>query len=1744
LFGPFFGNLDDDGERLTLENDAYELDESRGEWDGGDFDDWDRPGYPGCVLQTLRYWNRDPWPAQAAGTGHSLSLKDPCRPVADPENWAPSIALGGSPGEPNGFETGYTETPILPQGEVWKYFRGLSAPSDPITAWLQLDFDDGLVNGWLEGQAGFGYGNNVANTVLDMRNLYISVYTRKVFQVADVDEIESLILKIYYDDGFVAYLNGQEVTRANMDGDPPAFDAKSSRSHEGWEEFDLTKSKGLLVPGANILAIQTHNATISSTDFTIDAYLVNRSTIGGAGGMGPVVFNEIAPDNPLTAPEEDAFIEFYNRTGAAIDLSGYWLSDAGTMLRLWELPAGSLVPARGFLTLRRSALPDAFALFENLERFGWFGLDPDENLYDEVSLFLTVPDGSRVAAAATVAAHFPPGGHRPAGMEPTHAYGRFPDGKGPWFEVSGRTPDAANDVDTVTDLVINEIMYHPFQMEDPFSPIDEETNPRGEDFEYLELYNRGGAPIPLAGMHFVDGIEYAFPDAAVLDPGAYLVVARNPARIREEYGLADVHGPYVSYDPNDVATGLSNDGERIALADARGNIVDEVTYYDSDPWDKWADGLGSSLELIDPRSDNGPATAWKASDESGKSQWVEISYQGRPAGGDSEFHMYLLGKGEMLIDDIQMLYQGTNYIRNGTFNTNTTTWVIEGTHRESHWTSEDATQGPCLKIVAVGRGDSRHNRIETDTSPTLVTSRTYEIKYKARWLRGLNWFLTRTYMQGAAKSHAIPVPPRLGTPGARNSMYRANQGPVMDRLQQSPILPGTGAEVNVTVRASDADGVETVRLLHRDDAASVWQTVAMADDGLHGDGDAGDGLFGGYIPAYDSGRQVQFYCEAQDGLGAVEVFPRGAPDAPAIYQVGINTNPGVLAAFRVILSDAGDRYLATRPAMSNDLIDGTFIFQGSQIFYNIGFRNRGSPWIRPGNRNAGFRVRFPADEPLYGLWREINLDSTVNDATLHHDWAYYQMLRTLSRHRPYLRAPYCLSEWVTFEYRGSSRGFYEHRQKIGGDFVQMWYPDDNRGILHKVDDWFEAAGDGNPSMVATANMAYRGEDKDGQSSQAYRHFFSLRTNEKRDDYDPLIRTCYFMDQGRTNNAAFDAAAESMIDINEWLACLSCSFYIADWDTLGIRDRGKNAYIYFPPIEGRVKYLPWDKDLTFSDTSFGILPGGQFPHIGRMCSRPWVQRRLYGIYLYLAARAGGFYGPGTPEFMTPWLNENYATISKVGAGNPSGMIGFYTTRANTIRSLGTIPKRAFSFTSPNGGDDFVTTDETVVLKGDAPIDADLIIMKNSAHPGRAEIVYDCGGDPASPGRLTWTSNTRWEIALARETDVAWGENRVTFECFRRWGEVDLGAPFDGGTIGITVPPVPVPAIAALVPPSIPETGDLEIRITGADLPEAATSAGVFLGGTRIDDANVTYVSTEEIRFIAPPHAPGTLDVCVRIRAEVDGQPVEVPGCYSGLEYTEVPGPVVMTASPAAASEIGGTEITVGGENFHPGVKVFFGAMESPSVTRTSETSLTAILPAWRAGGDRIVSVCAENPDGKRGCVEALFFYMDAGGPAISSIEPSSGAAGTRVTILGSNFAVTGVDVLFGTALATVVEAAPSNDRIVVEAPAGTGRVDVIVVNPSGKAVTAVGGFSYGPRTFVRGDVDMDGAFTIADAISLLDYAFGGKSIPCVDAADVDDDGQITMGDAIRLLSFLFADGQAPAAPFPGAGEDPTPDALDC
>ena len=206
-------------------------------------------------------------------------------------------------------------------GDEWLYRKGTSAaPSD----WITAGFD---ATSWLRGNTGLGYGDGDDETTLaDMSGNYLTVYTRKALNYDGSFNINSLMLEIGYDDGFVAYINGQEVARDNMPAGQPSFDTQAITAIEPTTNFyDLSGFISLIGNGNNVLAIEVHNASITSSDLSFLPRLrVNMDesqspVVAITSGSGSYVAGETVTFVGTATDVEDGTITGFLEWSSSID---------------------------------------------------------------------------------------------------------------------------------------------------------------------------------------------------------------------------------------------------------------------------------------------------------------------------------------------------------------------------------------------------------------------------------------------------------------------------------------------------------------------------------------------------------------------------------------------------------------------------------------------------------------------------------------------------------------------------------------------------------------------------------------------------------------------------------------------------------------------------------------------------------------------------------------------------------------------------------------------------------------------------------------------------------------------------------------------------------------------------------------------------------------------------------------------------------------------------------------------------------------------------------------------------------------------------------------------------------------------------------------------------------------------------------------------------------------------------------
>ncbi len=323
-------------------------------------------------------------------------------------------------------------------------------------------------------------------------------------------------------------------------------------------------------------------------------------TIGGSPGdeepfsIDNLVLNELAANEG-----ENDWIEIYNQSPAPIGMNGWYLSDDPSELNKWRFLTTDIA-ANGFASFDREAFLYNTTLSSIDSEHDGFELDEwGGELY--LSYLPGIKGIDRVVDTARYKA-----------QETGVSLGRYADGNTFWH-----TMNPSRNIENNAGpphIVMNEIMY---------APLDGDDN----GFEYIELSNPTDQPIELwnenGSWRLAGGIDFSFPPQTLIPSHDYcLIVNFLPAQalslkaFKNTYGLDSIQAPIIGpYDGK-----LSNRGERIALekpvyVDAVGvawGIVDEVIYFDKDPWPSGADRSGLSLQRISAQRSGNDPTNWTA----------------------------------------------------------------------------------------------------------------------------------------------------------------------------------------------------------------------------------------------------------------------------------------------------------------------------------------------------------------------------------------------------------------------------------------------------------------------------------------------------------------------------------------------------------------------------------------------------------------------------------------------------------------------------------------------------------------------------------------------------------------------------------------------------------------------------------------------------------------------------------------------------------------------------------------------------------------------------------------------------------------------------------------------------------------------------------------------------------------------------------------------------------------------------
>lgn len=451
-----------------------------------------------------------------------------------------------------------------------------------------------------------------------------------------------------------------------------------------------------------------------------------------------------------------------------------------------------------------------------------------------------------------------------------------------------------------------------------------------------------------------------------------------------------------------------------------------------------------------------------------------------------------------------------------------------------------------------------------------------------------------------------------GTPGRTNSIFSGDVAPLVVSVAHFPLVPGSVDTVRITVRLLDEDlaGVEAWLNWRVDGLVpAAFEVSDLYDDGMHEDGAAGDGVYGGSIPPQVNRSVVEFYIQARDAGGNQRVWPVPVIEedlserqvANCLYQVDDVSYDGAEPLYRIVMREADRAELerigrATNGEEDTDAqFNGTWISRdgsGEQCRYAVGIRNRGhgSRSLQPNN----YRVNFRSDDRWHGVQAlNINGQSTF----LQHLGSALCLLSGL---------PAAETRPVQLRVNGMNlgdngphtySGCYVALEALNSDFADHRFGVDGSGNIYK------ALRDISPS-----DFNWRGEN-----AASYGNTWFKTTNNSEDDWTDLMGMLRVIG---TNDLYSVGNARQVADIDEWLTYLAVMAIFDNRETSPNTGHNDDYYLYSGVADKRFRIVPHDLDSILgrgsatSAVNNTIMGARNIPAFEQLLSTPEFETAYY------------------------------------------------------------------------------------------------------------------------------------------------------------------------------------------------------------------------------------------------------------------------------------------------------------------------------------------------------------------------------------------------------------------------------------------------------------------------------------------------------------------------------------------------------
>jgi hypothetical protein len=448
-----------------------------------------------------------------------------------------------------------------------------------------------------------------------------------------------------------------------------------------------------------------------------------------------------------------------------------------------------------------------------------------------------------------------------------------------------------------------------------------------------------------------------------------------------------------------------------------------------------------------------------------------------------------------------------------------------------------------------------------------------------------------------------------GTPGRVNSIATNDIAPLITEVTHDPPLPRADQPVTITARVrDDRAGPLQVAVNWRvaapptDEPIVVpFQRVTMFDDGRHGDGIAGDGIYGAVLPGQSDLAVVEFYVAASDSQNLTRTWPaptsNNLQETNALYQVidafdaGEPWVPGSAPIYHVIMTPTERQEFTNVVRQSNARFHATFIAvsgTGIDVRHNTGVRIRGS-----GSRDdpvPNNRIDVPHDQPWQGVTAvNVNQRNPVDQI------AGSVLFRLANVPVSDAHAVRLFSNGIDLK----NGGFYVHQEVMDNEYAENHYPTDPNGNLYRGRRPNES-----PPGGQGAGLVYFGEDPAPYVS------YDKSTNGSEADWSDVIELTRILSDA--NAESFVEQVNQVADIEQWFRAIAVNLLI-DNNEYGLftGDPLGDDYAMYRGLEDtRFQMIPYDWDTLFGNVQRSIMRPLNVPPLARLINHPEFRPEYY------------------------------------------------------------------------------------------------------------------------------------------------------------------------------------------------------------------------------------------------------------------------------------------------------------------------------------------------------------------------------------------------------------------------------------------------------------------------------------------------------------------------------------------------------